>query len=147
MSMKVSMHQSGDDSSFVRELEVGGREIRINQLYIGDVGCVVWDAAIVLSKFLENEHYFPNTSTCTAKDTTTACTPQATNDPSYDHEGTSHTKTSRVVDQSYWTGKRVDLELEWLVYWQVCWGKRLSKNSCNHYNYIKLSGADLVIGQ
>lgn len=39
---------------FIRELErrdAAGLEIR--QLSSGDVGCVVWDAAIVLSKFLE----------------------------------------------------------------------------------------------
>ena len=42
------MQQTGvDNSSFIRELEV---EDNIVQLYIGEVGCVVWDAAIVLSK-------------------------------------------------------------------------------------------------
>ena len=44
---------------FVRELECKGKAIRIKQLYVGDVGCVVWDAAIVLCKFLENEEFFP----------------------------------------------------------------------------------------
>ncbi|XP_066464161.1 protein N-lysine methyltransferase METTL21D isoform X2 [Eleutherodactylus coqui] len=39
---------------FVRELERGdGALLEIRQLSSGDVGCVVWDAAIVLSKFLE----------------------------------------------------------------------------------------------
>ena len=48
-----------DRTSFVRALESNGEELRIKQLYVGDVGCVVWDAAIVLCKFLENRHYFP----------------------------------------------------------------------------------------
>ncbi|XP_073465533.1 protein N-lysine methyltransferase METTL21D [Aquarana catesbeiana] len=39
---------------FIRELELGdGRVLEIRQLSSGDVGCVVWDAAIVLSKYLE----------------------------------------------------------------------------------------------
>ena len=46
-------------SYFVRELEYGGKTLRIKQLYVGDVGCVVWDAAIVLCKFLENGEFFP----------------------------------------------------------------------------------------
>ena len=47
-----------DQTSFVRALECNGKELQIKQLYVGDVGCVVWDAAIVLCKFLENRHYF-----------------------------------------------------------------------------------------
>lgn len=45
--------------SFDREIECGGkgRLLHIRQLYLGDVGCVVWDAALVLAKFLENETY------------------------------------------------------------------------------------------
>ena len=46
-------------SYFVRELECGGKTLRIKQLYVGDVGCVVWDAAIVLCRFLENGEFFP----------------------------------------------------------------------------------------
>ncbi|XP_077123447.1 protein N-lysine methyltransferase METTL21D [Ranitomeya variabilis] len=39
---------------FVRELERrDGAVLEIRQLSSGDVGCVVWDAAIVLSKFME----------------------------------------------------------------------------------------------
>ena len=45
--------------NFARELECGGNVLQIKQLYIGDVGCVVWDAAIVLCKFLENGEFFP----------------------------------------------------------------------------------------
>lgn len=33
------------------------KELTITQNYIGDVGCVVWDAALVLAKFLENKHF------------------------------------------------------------------------------------------
>ena len=57
-------------SSFIRELDIRGEVIRIKQLYIGDVGCVVWDAAIVLCKFLENEHYFPKVDTSSTVQTT-----------------------------------------------------------------------------
>ena len=82
----MAEQSEGDGSSFVRELEVNNKLIRIKQLYVGDVGCVVWDAAIVLCKFLENKHYF--------------------NVGGSD----SHTQISKleaVGDQSYWNGKRV----------------------------------------
>ncbi|KAM4690654.1 protein N-lysine methyltransferase METTL21D [Rhinophrynus dorsalis] len=43
---------------FIRELECGdGGVLSIRQLSSGDVGCVVWDAAIVLSKFLESSQF------------------------------------------------------------------------------------------
>ncbi|KAL3891239.1 hypothetical protein ACJMK2_003502 [Sinanodonta woodiana] len=46
------------DDVFVRELEKNdGVIIKINQSKIGDVGCVVWDAAIVLSKYLETDDF------------------------------------------------------------------------------------------
>ena len=45
-------------TTFVREIDCGEKSIQIKQLYVGDVGCVVWDAAIVLCKFLENREYF-----------------------------------------------------------------------------------------
>ena len=50
---------ASESPSFVRELECKGKTIQIKQLYVGDVGCVVWDAAIVLCKFLENGAFFP----------------------------------------------------------------------------------------
>ena len=42
--------------TFVRVLEVesSGSELKVHQSYIGDVGCVVWDAAIVLAKFIDH---------------------------------------------------------------------------------------------
>ncbi|XP_071972130.1 protein N-lysine methyltransferase METTL21D isoform X2 [Engystomops pustulosus] len=41
---------------FIREVERRDRTVlEIRQLSSGDVGCVVWDAAIVLSKFLERQ--------------------------------------------------------------------------------------------
>ena len=46
-------------SSFTRELDCSGKTLHIKQLYVGDVGCVVWDAALVLAKFLENTSHFP----------------------------------------------------------------------------------------
>ncbi|XP_076437996.1 protein N-lysine methyltransferase METTL21D-like [Babylonia areolata] len=43
---------------FVREFEKNdGTVLRFNQSEIGDVGCVVWDAALVLSKYLETEDF------------------------------------------------------------------------------------------
>lgn len=41
-------------AGFVRELERrGGPALRLEQRAAGGVGCVVWDAALVLAKFLE----------------------------------------------------------------------------------------------
>uniref|UniRef100_A0A8C4JE16 Valosin containing protein lysine methyltransferase n=1 Tax=Dromaius novaehollandiae TaxID=8790 RepID=A0A8C4JE16_DRONO len=42
-------------AGFVRELERrGGPALRLEQRAAGGVGCVVWDAALVLAKFLES---------------------------------------------------------------------------------------------
>ncbi|XP_054894240.1 protein-lysine methyltransferase METTL21D [Poeciliopsis prolifica] len=44
---------------FVREIEKNdGSVLRMKQCYIGDVGCVVWDAAIVLAKYLETKTFY-----------------------------------------------------------------------------------------
>ena len=42
--------------TFVRVLEVESsrNELKVHQSYIGDVGCVVWDAALVLAKFIDH---------------------------------------------------------------------------------------------
>ncbi|XP_029983437.1 protein N-lysine methyltransferase METTL21D [Sphaeramia orbicularis] len=43
---------------FVRELEKNdGSSLKLKQCYMGDVGCVVWDAAIVLAKYLETKQF------------------------------------------------------------------------------------------
>ena len=43
---------------FERLLECENNQVlTINQSYIGDVGCVVWDAALVLSKYLESNSF------------------------------------------------------------------------------------------
>lgn len=43
---------------FVREIEKNdGCVLNIKQCYQGDVGCVVWDAAIVLAKYLETKYF------------------------------------------------------------------------------------------
>lgn len=43
---------------FVRDIEKNdGSILRMYQCSKGDVGCVVWDAAIVLSKYLETEQF------------------------------------------------------------------------------------------
>ncbi|XP_034531716.1 protein-lysine methyltransferase METTL21D [Notolabrus celidotus] len=43
---------------FVREIDKNdGCTLKVQQCYLGDVGCVVWDAAIVLSKYLETKQF------------------------------------------------------------------------------------------
>ena len=89
MAAQSAEGKGGGSSSFFKELEIKGKTIRIKQIYVGDVGCVVWDAAIVLCKFLENKYYFPVPRTAGSD---------------------SHTQTSKpeiVNDPSYWNGKRV----------------------------------------
>lgn len=39
---------------FTREIDFSKGTLKINQATIGDVGHVVWDAAIVLSKYIDN---------------------------------------------------------------------------------------------
>lgn len=41
-----------EEKAFFREVSCGGRTLRVKQLCEGDVGCVVWDAALVLCKLL-----------------------------------------------------------------------------------------------
>ncbi|KAF7665811.1 hypothetical protein LDENG_00130720 [Lucifuga dentata] len=44
---------------FVREIEKNdGCVLKLKQCYKGDVGCVVWDAAIVLAKYLETKQFY-----------------------------------------------------------------------------------------
>ncbi|XP_078090094.1 protein N-lysine methyltransferase METTL21D isoform X2 [Mustelus asterias] len=44
---------------FVRAVERrSGAELRIKQRSAGDVGCVVWDAALVLAKYLETSAFY-----------------------------------------------------------------------------------------
>ena len=40
---------------FTRELELKDRTLEIYQEFEGDVGCVVWDAAISLAKYIDME--------------------------------------------------------------------------------------------
>lgn len=48
---------------FVREIEKNdGRTLKLKQCYMGDVGCVVWDAAIVLAKYLETKQFYEPSS-------------------------------------------------------------------------------------
>lgn len=50
---------AGDGTYFMREIEKNdGSVLKLKQCYLGDVGCVVWDAAIVLSKYLETKRFF-----------------------------------------------------------------------------------------
>ena len=46
------------DKLFVREYECkNGEMLTINQCEIGDVGCVVWDAALVLASYLDTNDW------------------------------------------------------------------------------------------
>ena len=46
------------ENLFIREIERNdGRILAISQCEVGDVGCVVWDAALVLTKYLETEDF------------------------------------------------------------------------------------------
>lgn len=69
--------ESESASVFFREVPCSGRTLKVKQLCVGDTGSVVWDAALVLCRFdeqqymlasysshplvrfLENERYFP----------------------------------------------------------------------------------------
>ncbi|XP_036449974.1 protein-lysine methyltransferase METTL21D isoform X2 [Colossoma macropomum] len=56
--MAVMPEEQGANSYFVREIEKNdGSVLKMFQCSKGDVGCVVWDAAIVLSKYLETEQF------------------------------------------------------------------------------------------
>lgn len=49
---------------FEREVERSdGRVLKMSQLMEGDVGCVVWDAALVLSYFIDS-HEFEKIAGC-----------------------------------------------------------------------------------
>lgn len=48
------------ETSFPRVIQVSEHNnLTITQLYVGDVGCVVWDAALVLGSFLMDSGHFP----------------------------------------------------------------------------------------
>lgn len=50
--------EQSEDRYFVRELEKNdGSVVKVNQCLKGDVGHVVWDAAIVLAKYLETKAF------------------------------------------------------------------------------------------
>ncbi|XP_053545477.1 protein N-lysine methyltransferase METTL21D [Bombina bombina] len=52
---------------FIRELlRADGTVLNIRQLSLGDVGCVVWDAAIVLAKYLEGPEFTSHEGLCLA---------------------------------------------------------------------------------
>ena len=51
---------SSNQKYFQREIEFSKGILTINQSYIGDVGHVVWDAAISLAKFIDGD-WFLNT--------------------------------------------------------------------------------------
>lgn len=51
-------------AEFIRKIDIESRNIqlKIHQYSVGDVGCVVWDAGIVLGKFLDYAQIFKNSS-------------------------------------------------------------------------------------
>ena len=55
---------------FVREFERNDETVlQINQCEIGDVGCVVWDAAIVLTSYLDTASLKTSSGQSVLKDT------------------------------------------------------------------------------
>ncbi|XP_055028973.2 protein N-lysine methyltransferase METTL21D isoform X1 [Misgurnus anguillicaudatus] len=51
--------EESEEDYFIREIEKNnGSVLRMYQCSKGDVGCVVWDAAIVLSKYLETQQFY-----------------------------------------------------------------------------------------
>ena len=46
-----------DLSTFEREIECKNGILRIKQTEVGDESCVVWDAALVLAKYLQTDGY------------------------------------------------------------------------------------------
>lgn len=52
-------HDTQSSLTFHRAYEMlyKDKELSVAQRYLGDVGCVVWDAAIVLARFLENDRF------------------------------------------------------------------------------------------
>ena len=57
MESLASKEDNKENNYFTREIEFSSGTLQINQSYIGDVGHVVWDAAIVLAKFLDGKHF------------------------------------------------------------------------------------------
>ena len=47
------------DRTFEREIECKDEILKIKQAEVGDESCVVWDAALVLAKYLQTEHFCP----------------------------------------------------------------------------------------
>uniref|UniRef100_A0A3Q1HKY1 Valosin containing protein lysine (K) methyltransferase n=2 Tax=Acanthochromis polyacanthus TaxID=80966 RepID=A0A3Q1HKY1_9TELE len=62
--VESNMAADADESQyFVREIERNdGCALKVKQCYLGDVGCVVWDAAIVLAKYLETSQFYEPSS-------------------------------------------------------------------------------------
>lgn len=46
------------DHTFEREIECKHGTLRIKQAEVGDESCVVWDAALVLAKYLQTEKFY-----------------------------------------------------------------------------------------
>lgn len=43
--------------TFEREIECKNGTLRIQQAEVGDESCVVWDAALVLAKYIQTDHF------------------------------------------------------------------------------------------
>jgi len=46
------------DHTFEREIECKHGTLRIKQAEVGDESCVVWDAALVLAKYLQTDKFY-----------------------------------------------------------------------------------------
>lgn len=64
VSVLANMAAKADENEyFVREIDRNdGCALKVKQCFLGDVGCVVWDAAIVLAKYLETEQFYDPSS-------------------------------------------------------------------------------------
>ncbi|XP_029213025.2 protein-lysine methyltransferase METTL21D-like [Acropora millepora] len=54
--MAVKLGSLLADKTFEREIECGHGTLKIKQAEVGDESCVVWDAALVLAKYLQKLH-------------------------------------------------------------------------------------------
>lgn len=60
LKLYIMASSTSESTSFPRVIQVSGEDnLTITQLYEGDVGCVVWDAALVLGNFLLDARHFP----------------------------------------------------------------------------------------
>ena len=57
MAAEIADFSDHTFDTFEREIECQNGILRIKQAEVGDESCVVWDAALVLAKYLQSQHY------------------------------------------------------------------------------------------